>query len=283
MNLLDERELRRTLDTFQSGHEAAWILEASLEEPETDRAAWVERVVERRRTGEPLAYILGRWAFRAWEFAVGPGVLIPRPETEELVDLVMNEVRALWTERIDRAPDPTVAPAPLRIVDFGAGSGCIGLSLARELKPLTVHVTFVEASSFAWPWLERNVGAQGCIVRGRWEEFTQSYDVLVSNPPYLSAEEREQLDPGVKDFEPATALVPVTTEPDPHGRSAYVSLFAHARQHLAPGGVLAFELGVGQPEWIGGYAESLGFLEKSRLVKDMAGKDRFFVAKRRYG
>ncbi len=149
----------------------------------------LRRMVLRRQNGEPLQYIIGRAPFRYLEYAVGPGVLIPRPETESLVQLVL-----------DRKPTGSV-------IDLGSGSGCIAISLAKESKE-ELAVTSVEKSPEAIVWLKRNVKEQDAQVRIVESDVKDAcvgelFDVVVANPPYIP---NTQILPANVKYEPEMAL-----------------------------------------------------------------------------
>ncbi len=149
----------------------------------------LRRMVLRRQNGEPLQYIIGRAPFRYLEYAVGPGVLIPRPETESLVQLVL-----------DRKPTGSV-------IDLGSGSGCIAISLAKESKE-ELAVTSVEKSPEAIVWLKRNVKEQDAQVRIVESDVKvacvgELFDVVVANPPYIP---NTQILPANVKYEPEIAL-----------------------------------------------------------------------------
>ena len=149
----------------------------------------LRRMVLRRQNGEPLQYIIGRAPFRYLEYAVGPGVLIPRPETESLVQLVL-----------DRKPTGS-------LIDLGSGSGCIAISLAKESKE-ELAVTAVEKSPEAIVWLKRNVKEQDAQVRIVESDVKDAcvgelFDVVVANPPYIP---NTQILPANVKYEPEMAL-----------------------------------------------------------------------------
>jgi release factor glutamine methyltransferase len=141
-------------------HEARWIEEFVLREANdiNSQKELCESVFRRRAQGEPLAYIFGSWAFREYEFFVGPGVLIPRPETEELVEYALDAIRgsALW-KNLQKPTSPI-----LRVCDLGAGTGCVGLSFAYDVlkkspSNLQVELFLVERSPEAKEYLKKNI------------------------------------------------------------------------------------------------------------------------------
>lgn len=216
-----------------------------LREPRRPAGRRVEaryrRAVRIRKEGMPLAYLTGMKEFWSLPFRVGPGVLIPRPETELLVELVLGRAGG-------RKP---------AILDLGTGSGCIALALAAELPG--ARITAADVSGRALRVARRNarrlapegMGRGG----GRRLTFKRSdffsafplgatearFDVIVSNPPYVSEDEWETLDHGVRDFEPRRALVPGRT-----GLEAIRRIIEDCPAHLKPGGWLVLEFGSGQ-------------------------------------
>jgi release factor glutamine methyltransferase len=178
--------------------------------------------VRRRKTGEPVAYILGRKEFYGLELAVNPAVLIPRPETELLVELALQKQFRL-------------------VADLGTGSGAIALALKRH-RP-GARVVAVEASAAALVVARRNavrLGLEVEFLHGEWMNplAGQSFELIVSNPPYVAAGDRHLAE---LRFEPRTALVS-----GPEGLDAIRQIAAAAPAHLAPGGWLFLEHGMGQ-------------------------------------
>jgi len=179
--------------------------------------------------GEPVAYLLGRREFWSLEFEVGPGVLIPRPETETLVWSVLQLLPAPGGDR------------PLEVLDLGTGSGCIALTLAHARPDL--RLTAVDASREVLEVARRNAARHGArnvaFVEGRWFEPVagRRFDLVVSNPPYVASGD-PHLRSGDVRFEPAAAL-----DGGPDGLDALRAITARAPQHLRPGGALALEHG----------------------------------------
>lgn len=241
-------------------------------------------VVERLSTGEPLQYVLGYEWFCGHRFKVAPGVLIPRPETEELVGKVLE--RARWMAR--------EAGSPLRILDICTGSGCIAWSVAAALPaaevfgcdispealeiacgqetladggksgPQRAAVKFFECDILAPDALERI--ARGCGEAG--------FDIIVSNPPYVCEQERGQMLSNVLDFEPSLALF----VPDDDPLRFYRRISQLSGKILRPGGVLLFEInerfGRGTVEVMG----EAGFVD-CRIFEDIFGKERMVEGK----
>ena len=197
----------------------------------TEQEARVLNALARMAEGEPLQYLLGRWEFYGLEFAVGPGVLIPRPDTETVVDCCRELLQAV--------PHPTVA-------DLCSGSGAIALALYHRLPD--AQVTAVELSREAEPYLRRNIHTlSGDRVALRMGDVLAPVelpvcDLIVSNPPYITAEDMKSLSPQVR-REPEMALYG-----GEDGLTFYRGIAALYRDTLKPGGWLVFEIGYDQGE-----------------------------------
>ena len=228
---------------------------------EIDRA---RDLLVRRGRREPTAYIVGSREFYGRSFKVGPGVLIPRPETELLVD----RAREIARER---------GLASARIADVGTGSGCLAITLALEIPG--ARVLAVDRSGAAVLCARENAGALGAeieIVEGDALEVLDRaglrFEVFVSNPPYVPPEERGALAPEVAEHEPPEALFAPAGDADFWVRM----LLEKGRSWLAPGGVLLVELGAGQAVRARALAERLGW--SARLHRDLAGIERVLEA-----
>lgn len=266
--------------------EARWIVEEvtglegaklvlGLGEPATVRGvARLDSLVERRIGGEPIQYVLGHWSFRHLDLLCDRRVLIPRPETEQVVEVALAELDRV---RIGR-------PAGHRhvVVDLGTGSGAIALAVATE-RPGT-DVWGVDRSPDALAVARANLAGLGMagtrvrLLEGSWFEplpgdLRGTVDLVVTNPPYVGAS--EALDPSVRDWEPVDALVP-----GPSGLEAYEVLTAEVAAWLAPGGAFVAEIGAGQGAPVAALAAGAG-LDEVRVVADHAGLDRAVVAVRR--
>ncbi len=222
-------------------------------------------LLKRRAAREPLQYILGRSAFRDLELAVGPDVLIPRPETEVLVQVVLD-----WARRRPRGG--------LTALDVGTGSGAIALSLLTE-GPFE-HVTATDSSRAALDVAGRNrdelgVGERLHLRLGSYYDAVRAgerFDVVVSNPPYVAERDRNVLAPEVVDWEPAEALFA-----GPEGLSVLERLVAGAPRVLEKGGLLALEVGHDQAAAVVGLAREAG-LEAVEAHRDLAGRERIVTA-----
>jgi release factor glutamine methyltransferase len=242
----------------------------------------VHQMVNRCLAGEPLQYVLGTWAFRTLEISVDRRVLIPRPETEQVVSAAIDELAA-QSARV-------TAGITVVAVDLGTGSGVIALSLAAEFEPrgpaLEVWATDVAAGALAL--LGHNLAELAArrpeaahrvrVAQGSWfdalpGDLAGQVRLVVSNPPYVSKAEWESLDPVVREHEPAGALVP-----GPTGLEAIEVLLVEAPRWLAPGGSLVVELAPGQARPVAMRAEQLGY-EGPEIRNDLAGRSRMLVAR----
>ncbi len=218
----------------------------------------VDEALTRLRQGEPLPYVLGEWNFYGLPLYVGPQVLIPRDDTCALAELAIH--RALFLDQ-----DP-------RILDLCCGSGCIGLAIASRLKDARVTLGDLskEALSVARKNIQRNHlgGRVSCVQLDAMEDppaFLGKFDMIVSNPPYVTAGEMEELPPSVKNFEPHMALYG-----GPDGLDFYRSITERYRSILKPGGFLCYEFGMGQGDAVCAILEENGFtvLERTRDYND---------------
>lgn len=225
--------------------------------PTPEQAARFATAVARRAGHEPFAYITGRKEFWSLEFAVGPGVLVPRPDTETLIEEALRVVP-------DRA-------APLRIADLGAGSGAILCVALREF-PNATGIGF-ESSADAFGWAKDNaarlVGARAEFLQADWNSAAGPFNLVFSNPPYIPSGDIESLAPEVSRFEPRAAL-----DGGPDGLDAYRALAGLLPKILKPGGHALLEIGSGQANTMG---TLFGGLRLLRIVPDLAGIPRCVV------
>jgi release factor glutamine methyltransferase len=238
-----------------------------------EKLAAFREVVRQRSAGKPVKYILGRCEFMSLEFTVNEYVLIPRPETEVVVEAAIEKLQAM-TDR----------PEPL-VLDLGAGSGCIGVTIAVEVK--AARLIAADVSPQALTVAKANAERHG--VSGRIQFMQGDFldalagsgleglvDVIVSNPPYVSEAELPTLAPEVRLFEPKMALVA-----GPDGLAAYKKILPGALQFLRPGGWLVLELGRGQFDAVRALAEATSGYEAIASVQDYLKIDRAFLARRK--
>jgi len=216
----------------------------------------LERLVARRAEREPLAYVLGEWGFRRLTLSVDSRVLVPRPETEVVVERCL----ALIAE----------VEAP-RVLDVGTGSGAIALAIADEHQG--AQVTAIDASPGALEVAGANATRTGIPVKlGEWDLFTGlpagSWDLVVSNPPYVLPEEIDALEPEVRDWEPRGALV---------GVGATEAVARGAVEVLRHGGALVLEVAAGDAERVAALLVELGYVDVA-VTPDLSGRDRVVEA-----
>ena len=235
-------------------------------------------LVTRRAAHEPVAYLLGRASFRYLDLEVNPHVLIPRPETEELVGAVLDWLKERPLLEPLRPAVPHDGDLEAAVVDVGTGSGAIALSLAREAG---LAVLGIDSSDEALAVAARNRDALGLDTRvsltsadllGGREDGR--FRVVVSNPPYVSHAELAGLAPDVREFEPLTAL-----DGGVDGLACYRRLVPQAGRALGPGGALFLELGEGRADAVDSLACEAGFCLTRRL-RDLSGKERILLAVR---
>jgi release factor glutamine methyltransferase len=247
----------------------AWIIAHSGDEVEADKWPQYDECLQRRKSGEPIQYILGETEFYGLPFRVNPSVLIPRPETEHLVEEVLKRAALFAHPRIP----------PLRIVDIGTGSGCIAVALARHL-PLA-NITAIDLSSDALDLARQNADLNGVADRIRSLQGDllapvagESFDIIVSNPPYVPTADRGSLSVEVRDFEPGLALFA-----GQDGLDIYRRIAPAAHAALAPGGLLALEIGYGQLAAIEELLTAAGF-QSIETIPDLQGIPRVVCAER---
>jgi release factor glutamine methyltransferase len=232
--------------------------------PVTDeQVAAVDALVRRREAREPVGHIIGRRHFWTLDLFVSPAVLIPRPETELLVETVLHAI----------APD-----APARVLDLGIGSGAISLAILSERKNATC--VGVDISDGALAVAQANADALGVADRlelkhGGWDvSLDGAFDLVLSNPPYVATNDIDTLAPEVARFEPRLAL-----DGGPDGLDAYRAIIARLPHLLPPGGVFAFEVGQGQAEAVTALTQAAG-LSAEPPRRDLAGIPRVVWGRR---
>lgn len=258
-----EREARWIVEEA-SGHEGPEFA-LSLGRPATEReVVRIDAMTARRVAGEPLQYVLGRWAFRHLDLAVDSRVLIPRPETEVTAEVAIDAAR--------RIAEPIV-------VDLGTGSGAIGLSVAWECRH--AHVWATDRSSEALEVARANLaglgraGARVRLAAGDWfgalpDDLVGRVDVAVSNPPYVRLD--DPLPPAVERWEPAAAL-----RSGADGLDDIRSIIAAAPRWMSSGGAIVLEADPRQMSAIGDLLVRAGFVDP-QVRPDLAGRERVVTA-----
>ena len=261
---IDDARLEAELLLAHAGGGRREQVTAALHEPvEPGAERMFAALMVRRLRREPLAYITGHREFYGMDFVCRPGALIPRPETEMLVDLALDEVRG-------RGP-------AIDIVDVGTGTGAIACAIAANAPD--VRVLAVDSSVDALAIARENVGrlALGARVGLQTADLLEglgSFDVIVANLPYVSEREWADAQPEVRDFEPKEALVP-----GPDGTEANLRLLELAGGHLHDGALLALEIGATQGSVICEAARRLFPAAQVSVMKDLAGLDRVLVVR----
>ncbi len=282
-----------------SHREAVWIVERAtctsrcggrVAEPGAVQATAVE-LAERRASGEPLQYVLGTWQFRMLELTVDRRVLIPRPETEQVVEVALSELARIAAGR--RAGD-----GPIVCVDLGSGSGAIALSLAieggRARPDVPVEIWATDRSPDALDVIRVNVAALALKdpaaaskvipAQGVWfgalpDRLDRQVDLVVSNPPYVSAEEYVDMDPSVREWEPVEALVAQRGASGVAGMADIEAVVTGAERWLRPRGALVVEIAPAQAYGAIDAARRAGFTRVG-TARDLAGRLRMLVAGR---
>lgn len=238
----------------------------------------LEGLVGRRLGGEPLAYVLGFAWFYGRKWRVTPDVLIPRPDTEVLVEAVLARLEAGF-----------------EVVEVGVGSGCIGGTLLAERADITLLGIDIDAAAAAvalenmrtYVAPERQQGGIDVVVRDGMDGIVRKFNLLVSNPPYIADAEWETLEDEVKDFEPRTALT--GREANPDGLLFYRRLAGWGRDRLVQGGWLCVEVGWQQAQAVRELLEELREEQTEQsghvwceisITKDLSGRERVVCARR---
>ncbi len=232
-------------------------------------AGRLESWLARRAVHEPVQYITGRAAFRDLDLAVDPRVLVPRPETEGLVEAVLEVLRA-----------ETARWAAPRVLDLGTGSGAVALALAAEWPAAAITAT--DASAGALEVARANAAALGLdarvrFVAGHWLEAVDArerFEVVVSNPPYIATGERDALPEDVRSFEPPQALFSGAS-----GLDDVREIVEGSPRHLVPGGVLALELAEARAHQAAGWLRNDPGWQAVEIREDLARRPRYLLAR----
>jgi len=253
------------------GRDRAWLVTHIHDtlDGETDRV--FEAAVQRRALREPLQYIIGRQEFWGLDFVVTPDVLIPRPETELVVESALK-INANMSRQVT-------------IVDLCTGSGCIAVSLAKKLEESRIFAT--DKSGKALIVARENARNHGVSERIRFLEgdlfqpleeldIRGQVDIIVSNPPYVRSGDHRTLQPEVRDYEPAIALFA-----GPQGTEMQQQIISAAPAYLKRHGVLIMEMGIGQSKTLIRMVMEIGEYHAPEVYKDLAGIERVIVAEKK--
>lgn len=234
--------------------------------------ARIQECVERRAAGEPVAYLLGEKEFFGYDFYVDRFTLVPRPETELLIEAVQS-----------------IFPrdAAFQFADLGTGSGCIAVTLALEFPG--AQGCALDLSEGALAVAQKNAERHGVAsrVEMRHADFGSDFapeaslDLIVSNPPYVSEDEYAEVSVEVADFEPKTALVPAEGEGRSDGLECVRRLAPHVARLLRPGGWFLMEYGWKQGPAVAEILGAVSEFQTVKICKDLAGLDRYVVAQKR--
>ena len=271
--------LRQAEDRLGSSIDARRIVERAagddvlvhLDEPATERGVgFFDLMVERRSTGEPLQYVVGRWGFRGLDLFVDKRVLIPRPETETVVEVALRELRTLGQRT------PTIA-------DLGTGSGAIALSIVSEVAGAAVWATDRSRDALAvaranLAGIAGRAATRVRLVEGSWFDalppmLKGQFDLVVSNPPYVAEREVADLDPQVAQWEPRDALVA-----GPSGLEDIETIVEQAPPWLTRPGALVLEIAPSQAQAATRMAYAAGFND-AEVLPDLLGRARVVVAR----
>jgi release factor glutamine methyltransferase len=251
------------------GRDRAWLLAHIQDQIDEQSLRLYERVIDRRAVREPLQYITGKQEFWGLPFKVTPDVLIPRPETEFVVEATLKAV--------------SMAISPV-IIDVCTGSGCIAISLAKEL--LNAQVFATDRSEQALGIARENARMNQVADRIRFlfgnlfspiEELDLrgKVDVITANPPYIPMGDLAALQPEVRDFEPEMALIA-----GPQGTEIGTAIIQQAPEFLKQGGTLIMEMGMGQTAGFSSIINDTGNYKTIEIIKDLAGIERVLVARK---
>ncbi|WP_367345143.1 peptide chain release factor N(5)-glutamine methyltransferase [Stenotrophomonas bentonitica] len=244
------------------GRERGWLFAHATDLIDPASAAAFAGLLQRRLAGEPVAYMLGRRGFWTLDLAVSPDTLIPRPETERLVELAL-----------ERLPENT----PLRVADLGTGSGAIALALASERPQARVLATDMSAGALAVAAGNARAHGLGNVEfrEGSWHAplAGERFDLIASNPPYIASGDPHLVQGDLR-FEPASALAS-----GEDGLDDIRVIIEGAQAHLLPGGWLLLEHGWDQGEAIRALLDAAGFVEVATAV-DLEQRDRVSLGRR---
>jgi len=259
------------------GRDRTWLYTHPEEVLEPAASEKYFELIARRATGEPTQYLTGKQEFWGLEFEVTPAVLIPRPETEHVMEVALAR---LGPRGLKIHMDTGLPREKLRIADVGTGSGCLAISLAYELPHAEVFAT--DISALALEIAHRNATRHAVADRIHFLQSdllealrpeSHSFDLIVSNPPYVGRKERAELQREVRDHEPDVALFG-----GPTGVEIYARLIEEAGELLRPGGMLVLELGHNSAEHVRAILAEQNYWANVSFTDDLAGIPRVAAA-----
>jgi release factor glutamine methyltransferase len=249
----------------------AWLYAHPESELNPNDAVAYAQLIERRSQGVPTQYLTGRQEFWGLEFEIGPGVLIPRPETEHVIEVALDRLSPRRAE-------------PLRIADVGTGSGCIAIALAREFPRAKIVAT--DMSAAALDYAQRNAARHSVSNRIQFlkadlleatidapKRAEGGFDLIVSNPPYVGRNDAGSLPREVREHEPAEALFA-----GDDGLQIYPALIDEAARKLMPNGILVLEIGYNGAQHVGSRLSASQWSDL-RVTRDLAGIERVVSAR----
>lgn len=240
------------------------------EEASEEQAQKLRAYVTERMTHKPCQYILGSQEFMGMEFATAPEVLIPRPETELLVEQVCGKLEKLREKKRKQTGD-----GKLRVLDMCCGSGCIGISVAKLVPAVSVDLADISDAAITLTKKNRERLQADCTViqTDLFAQIEEKYDMIISNPPYIRTDEIPKLMAEVRDFEPHLAL-----DGKADGLYFYDKIIREAREYLYEDGYILFEIGQDQLDAVRGLLVENGYVDVEEM-KDYAGLDRIVMAR----
>lgn len=240
------------------------------EDATEEQAQKLHAYVTERMTHKPCQYILGTQEFMGMEFATAPEVLIPRPETELLVEQACERLKKLIEKRRKQTGD-----RELRVLDMCCGSGCIGISVAKLVPAVAVDLADISDAAITLTKKNRERLQADCMViqTDLFAQIEEKYDMIISNPPYIRTEEIPKLMAEVRDFEPHLAL-----DGKEDGLYFYDKIIREAREYLYEDGYILFEIGQDQLDAVRGFLVENGYVDIEGM-KDYAGLDRIVTAR----
>lgn len=240
------------------------------EDATEEQAQKLHAYVTERMTHKPCQYILGTQEFMGMEFATAPEVLIPRPETELLVEQACERLKKLIEKRRKQTGD-----RELRVLDMCCGSGCIGISVAKLVPAVAVDLADISDAAITLTKKNRERLQADCMViqTDLFAQIEEKYDMIISNPPYIRTDEIPKLMAEVRDYEPHLAL-----DGKEDGLYFYDKIIREAREYLYEDGYILFEIGQDQLDAVRGFLVENGYVDIEGM-KDYAGLDRIVTAR----